>query len=311
MDPITHAAIGAVISKIGGQGLDISNAATIACTIGAVFPDADILLQKWGDYVYLKNHRGVSHSFVGLIASSVLISAVLCLVYKGSGFFSLFVWALAGCLSHLLIDMFNSYGAKALWPFSKRKFSLDLLVSCDPVILLSLVGYLFVKGPWQYLLLGVFGAYLIFKIIMQSVVKERLQKRFNAICYKITILPSMKGLLHWHFVIEGNKRVLVGNVNVLNNKLAIVKKLRKLDVKATDKAMFSPVGKFFSEFTPVYHIACEKAGGITRYVFIDLRYYIRNNFLHHGVLEIDNNKGIVKNTFNPYSLNRSSLIKVS
>jgi hypothetical protein len=39
-----------------------------------------------------------------------------------------------------------------------------------------------------------------------------------------------------------------------------------------------------------------------------MRYYLRNNFLHHGVLEIDENNLVIRQTFNAYSMNRSRMI---
>jgi inner membrane protein len=70
----------------------------------------------------------------------------------------------------------------------------------------------------------------------------------------------------------------------------------------------SPVGQFFSEFTPHYNIAEEMVDGNKRYVFTDLRYYMKNNFLHHAVLELDEKGMIVRQTFNPYSMNRNCVI---
>ena len=52
----------------------------------------------------------------------------------------------------------------------------------------------------------------------------------------------------------------------------------------------------------------ELAEGITRYVFIDMRYYMRDKFLHHAILEMDENGQIITSSFNPYSIKRVSII---
>lgn len=57
MDPITHAVVGGVISKAAGEPVSLQNALSIAAIVGAVFPDADIVFQYWGDYIYLKNQQ--------------------------------------------------------------------------------------------------------------------------------------------------------------------------------------------------------------------------------------------------------------
>ncbi|MCR4436627.1 MAG: metal-dependent hydrolase [Clostridiales bacterium] len=78
MDPVTHAVIGMVISKMAGDGPNISGAVSAGIIIGSVFPDIDIVLRKWGNCVYLKHHRGATHSILGLAVSAAFISLVLC-----------------------------------------------------------------------------------------------------------------------------------------------------------------------------------------------------------------------------------------
>jgi inner membrane protein len=308
MDPVTHAVIGMTIAKAAGNGIDPSNPASMGIIIGSVFPDIDILFQKWGDYVYLKNHRGASHSVPGLVASAAFIAAVLGVFYPGSSVFSIFLWSLLGCFSHTLIDVFNSYGAKLLWPLCERKFSLSLLIIFDPVMICTLLGYIFTSGSLQYLFIAMFACYLLSRVIMRLAVKRGLVKWFGENYKKISLLPSMTGLFRWHFVLEDDNCSIIGEKNILRNSVKVIRKLEKLGNAALDNALRSPVGRFFKEFTPLFHIAYEQAGSITRFVFIDLRYYIRNNFLHHAVLEIDESDGSVRQTFNPYSMNRANTI---
>lgn len=306
MDPVTHAFVGMSAAKILQQGIDMTNPYTLAATIGSVFPDIDIMLQRWGDYVYLKNHRGVTHSIVGLIASSTIISFSLYMIFKCS-FIKLLLFSLIGSFSHLAIDMFNSYGAKILWPFINKKYSVSALTSFDPVVLAFSVLAVFTSGAVEWVFLLFCGAYIALRLYIRNNIKTHIEKRYqtrgrNKV--KINVMPSMKGIYFWHLVIDTSKFVIVGNVNFITNKMVFAKRMRKLDDKTVKKALKSPVGRFFKEFTPVFHIKKEKQHEVTRYVFIDLRYYLRNKFLHHGVLEIDNKKGEVKNILKPYSQNR-------
>ena len=107
---------------------------------------------------------------------------------------------------------------------------------------------------------------------------------------------------------RGRDYNIVGEKDILKNRIRIIKKLKKVQDDRVKNVMFSAVGRFFSEFTPVFHIACEKDGSINRYVFIDMRYYLKNKFLHHAIVELDENDSVVKQTFNPYSINRSCMI---
>jgi len=109
-------------------------------------------------------------------------------------------------------------------------------------------------------------------------------------------------------VLEEPDRSVVGEKNILKSNVKIFKVFDKIEDEVLKKVSFSYVGRFFSEFTPVFHVMSESIDDVTRYVFIDMRYYIRNGFLHHAVLEIDKDDNVVNASFNPYSMNRISPI---
>lgn len=305
MDPITHAVIGLAVAKATGNTAALAEPATLCIVAGSMIPDMDILLQKWGDMTYLKNHRGATHSIPGLIISSALIAGIMSLIFSGSGFFGLFLWALAGCLSHTFFDFFNTYGAKLFWPFRGKKYSLGMLMTFDPVFIGLLSGYAFIEGETGNMILGAFGLYFAYRGVSRFLVMKELHRKYGAIYDRISLLPSMKGLLKWHFVLEGNDCDIIGEKDILRNRIRIIKQLDKSADSKNESVMSSPVGQFFSEFTPLSNVAVETADGVKRYVFTDMRYYMRDNFLHHAVLELDENNTIVRQTFNPYSMNRN------
>ncbi|TYQ16154.1 UNVERIFIED_CONTAM: inner membrane protein [Acetivibrio alkalicellulosi] len=310
MDPITHGIIGVALSKVTGNEISVSDAATVAIVIGAVFPDIDIVFQKWGDCAYLKNHRGITHSIIGLVASSIFIAALLNTFYGGGGFYSLAFWSLLGGISHTFFDLFNSYGAKLLWPLFQKKFSLSLLVIFDPIFLGLILGYIFTSGTTQTVFFVSFFVYLLSRVLMRFCVTKHLKKRFGQTYKKVCLLPAMTGLFRWHFILEDDKSNIVGEKTVFRNNIKIIDKLDKIQEDIFRKVKVSNVGRFFAEFTPLFHVVSETADEITRYVFIDMRYYIGNKFLHHAVLEVDKNDDVVTASFNPYSMKRSSRIPV-
>lgn len=308
MDPITHAVIGLAVAKATGNPAVLSDPATLCIIAGSMIPDIDILLQKWGDMTYLKNHRGATHSIPGLIISSAFIAGIISLIFHGSAFSDMFVWALAGCLSHGFFDFFTTYGAKLLWPFRGKKYSLGMLMTFDPVIIGLLSGYAFIGGETGSLMLTAFAIYFASRGLARLLVMKELHHKFGDTFDRISLLPSLKGLLKWHFVLERSDCNIIGEKNIIRNSISIVRRLEKSADSKHESVIDSPVGQFFSEFTPNYNIAMEMVGGVKRYVFTDLRYYMRNNFLHHAVLELDENGTIVRQTFNPYSMNRNCTI---
>lgn len=305
MDPVTHAVIGMAIAKMTGNGIVMSEPITLGIIAGAVFPDIDIVMQKWGDYAYLKNHRGVTHSVPGIAASALIISAVLKMVFPHGNLIELFLWSALGGLSHVLIDLFNSYGAKLLWPIIKKKFSLGLLLTFDPILLGLLGGYILSGGAMQNVFLAAVPVYLVVRAFMRLGSAKGLERIFGSDFKSISILPSMMGLFRWHFILENDRYNIIGEKKMFRKGVRVIKKLDKLQDDVLDEVAVSQIGEFFSEFTPLSHIECEKKGGIKRYIFIDMRYYVRDNFLHHAVLEMDRNGRIIRQSFNPYSMKRS------
>lgn len=308
MDPITHAVIGAAIAKLTGNELTISDAATISMVIGSVLPDADIVFQKWGDYAYLKNHRGLTHSILGIVVSSALLAVLLSFFYASSSIYGLFLWSLLGGLSHSGADLLNSYGAKLFWPFFNKGFSLGIINSFDPVFFVSLIGYIISPPMLKNVALVAIISYIALRVLMKCIVSKDLKRRFSEKCGKVSLLPSVTGLFRWHFILEEPDRNVVGEKSVFKQNIKIFKVFDKIEDEVLKKVSFSHVGKFFNEFTPVSHVMCENIDNVNRYVFIDMRYYLRNSFLHHAVLELDKDDNIVNASFNPYSMKRSSSI---
>jgi inner membrane protein len=126
LDPISHALVGLAAGSFSGSGGVLSNPLALGCLVGSVLPDSDIIMQYWGDYAYLKNHRGASHSLVGMAALSTAASLLIHLLFPGSGFFSILLWMYIGCLTHVGLDIFNTYGAKLFWPFLDKKIGTGL-----------------------------------------------------------------------------------------------------------------------------------------------------------------------------------------
>lgn len=304
MDPVTHATIGLAVSKITGNGIDPNNPICLAIVAGSVFPDIDIIFQKWGDYTYLKNHRGITHSIVGLLLSAIVITTGLAVFYRSSNLLTIYFAAFAGGLLHTIADLFNNYGAKLLWPFYKKMISFKLFMSFDPIFLTLLVGYVTSKGNMELYFLSCVIAYFFMRLLMRSISIHKLQKHFGD-SFDITIMPSMVKLFKWHIILEDKECSIVLEKNAFRTNMKLCKKLDKLNDEDLEFANISPVGKFFDEFTHTYHIYCEDLGDTKKYVFVDMRYFYKDNFLHHAVLEVDgDSKDIVNSTFNAYKIDR-------
>ncbi|MBZ4645849.1 MAG: inner rane protein [Clostridia bacterium] len=303
MDPVTHALIGMGISKLGGQPMSMDNPAFVGAVLGSMAPDLDIVLQKWGDYVYLKNHRGISHSIVSLAAFAGIITLCLMPFYKQFVFLNVWLWSFLGCLSHSGIDMLNSYGVQFLWPLYKKKLAFGLFIIFDPIVFLLLFLYLILEGTLANAMSVGLVSYIVIRASMLYGVRHKVKLYFDVTKKDVNIMPSMLGLFKWHFIVRRSERIIVGEKNVFKRNVKILEELKMLEQQLMNKVIKTPIAKFFAEFTPCYHIVWDDGKKVFK--FIDVRYYIRNTFLHHATAKVNDDFEVIDQKFHPYSMKRN------
>lgn len=310
MDPITHAVVGLTIAALAGEPLAISNPAVIGCVAGAVIPDGDIIMQLKGDYVYLKNHRGISHSIPMMFVYSGVLMGLLWLLFGNIALGKVLLFTLLGCFSHIALDITNSYGAQVLWPLSKKRVTLDLLLIYDPMLIILCLTIIL---PYtrsiipHYAAVLIFAGYLIVRYMMkklaQDVAFENLSGKYKPVHFRI--MPSMIGLIKWHFILSTGKEKVIGEVNIFPRRFRIIDIKRDLDEGLYKLAIDTPIARFFSQFTPIFHIDCKKREGSYTFEFVDLRYYVARDFLHHATAVINKDLEVVTSLFHPYTKNRN------
>lgn len=300
MDPITHGLVGVLIGSKAAGGLTITNGALIASTLGAIAPDFDIIGQFWGDYVYLKQHRVFSHSIPGLFIISLGLSALLSMFFPES-FSALFLWTFLGALSHSVMDLFNSYGVSIFWPLEKKKRTLSLLTVFDPLLCILLVGAI-AYGSWGF---TVPALYICLRFLLRYwtlyVVSKRLKKYS---CTRIFILPSLISSFKWDFIAIAPGKKIVGRVGMFRKRMRVLSSLIPIKSDLEKVLSESILGRVFGEFTPFMHIECERVEDKLVARFMDLRYYIKDRFLHNGTIIFDEDMNVEEAIFQPYSPSR-------
>jgi inner membrane protein len=132
MDTVTHGLAGWLISRAipmdrGGRE------ATAAVVVGSLLPDADNVTSLLGSEMYLRLHRGVSHGFPGIAVTSLLVALLLYRFGKWKDLKKLYLLVFLGQLSHIALDLLNSYGTQIFQPFSDARVSFDILFVVDLV----------------------------------------------------------------------------------------------------------------------------------------------------------------------------------
>ena len=135
MDTVTHGLTGWLVARAlpddwKGEHPGI---ATAVVALGSVLPDADHAASLLGSELYLRIHRGLSHSLLGISVSSLVLALLFARFGKWKDAKRLFLLALVGQLSHVVLDLLNAYGTQVFQPFSDARLSLDLLFVVDLV----------------------------------------------------------------------------------------------------------------------------------------------------------------------------------
>ncbi|WAH37869.1 metal-dependent hydrolase [Alicyclobacillus dauci] len=151
MDTTAHAVVGAgVFATYAASGSSLGTGVAIAsftaAVLGAEAPDIDIVYQLFrGPVAYLYQHRQISHSLPMWFVYSFVIAGIVDLF--ASGHFWLYFWlSLAGVLTHVGTDMLTTYGTRAFWPFTNRRWHADCLFVVEPIyIILFVIGLVLVQ----------------------------------------------------------------------------------------------------------------------------------------------------------------------
>jgi inner membrane protein len=133
MDTVTHGLTGWLVARALPDDWKAEHPATATAIVvlGSVLPDVDNAASLLGSDVYLRIHRGLSHSFLGISISSFVIALLFARFGKWKDAKRLFLLALIGQISHVVLDLLNAYGTQVLQPFSDARLSLDLLFVVD------------------------------------------------------------------------------------------------------------------------------------------------------------------------------------
>ena len=148
MDNLTHALVGAALSKSGLER--VTPLATATLVVAANAPDVDVLSYTQGQWFALSFRRGITHGIPALIVLPWLVAGLMTVWDIGvrrrrqpdrppTRFFSLLSLSYIGVLTHPVLDWMNTYGMRWWLPFDGRW---------------SYGDSLFIIDPWLWLLLG-------------------------------------------------------------------------------------------------------------------------------------------------------------
>jgi Predicted membrane-bound metal-dependent hydrolases len=307
MDPITHGLIGIALSMFSGHTIQLNDPVILGCTLGAMLPDLDIIAHIKGRLNYLLKHRGASHSLIALSGMALGLSTALYTIFPTTSWQNIFLWTLLGTMSHGIMDLLNSFGAELLWPFSRKKFTVDMIMLTDPVVLCSFLGSLIVSLTIPNLeQLSSISAFLIsvtylgYRHLGRVKIRNRLMETYHLAKDQTKVLPAMFHPFAWNFILYQEGLVRFGVVR--NQTPTICRVLPKFDEDnpSVSNALEGNLAELFNQLTPYYHVVAHRSEAEECIVeFLDLRYWTKGDFLYTGNVFLNENGEISQEVFHP------------
>lgn len=300
MDTGTHLVVGfglaglAYIDPVVAANPSVSTAVLIGTVLGSQAPDADGLLRFRGNAVYIKNHRGASHSLPATALWTLFITFMLSLFFDNLPLLHVGMWVLIAVSFHVFTDLFNTYGTQALRPFSQKWVSWNIIHIFDPVIF---VAHLIAIFSWTIhlddpatlfsILYSLIAVYYIWRTVVHYMWEKSLpakdtQREEGDRYY---LIPTIH-LYHWNIV---KKKVDGGYTlgEMRNGKVQWIDKVYCADHPAIEASKQHPDIASFLYFSSFACAELRKHAWGYEVRWADVRYRHRKQYPFVGVLLLD------------------------
>jgi inner membrane protein len=304
LDTATHVVMGfaigglAMLDPVVAEHTTTAHSVLLATVIGSQVPDVDTVLKLRNNAVYIRHHRGATHSIPAVILWPLLITAIIFPFFSGTNLFHLWMWCFIAVFLHVFVDIFNSYGTQALRPFSSRWVALGVINTFDSIIfgihIIGLLFWTFGANPGYTFLIMYFIIFLyyVLRFQVQHAVRTSV-KRLIPDSEEIIIAPTLR-FFQWRIAAMTKKHFYVARA--YGRSITVLDKFKRVPVPHTpviEKAKEDKNLAAFLHFSPVYRWETEEYDDIIEVRFIDLRYRSNGHYPFVAVVQLDYELNIV------------------
>lgn len=302
MDTGTHIVMGTAIGALAIASPELSVQTSTAIftgvLVGSLIPDIDTVLKLRNNAVYIRHHRGITHSIPAVILWPIFITLILSLFLPNAALLPVWAWSFFAVFLHVFVDIFNSYGTQALRPFSHKWIAIGVINTFDPIIfalhvialipLLYGVSAVYLIIPLYIALLG----YYLLRFAVKAAVKQAVMSTIpNAT--EVIIAPTMR-FFQWRVAASSKDFHYVGRAYGRSITIYDRFPVKELpDFPEIEAAKQDKNIKVFMSFSPIYRWEMVKIGDICEIRLIDLRYRSKGYYPFVAVAHVDENLNVV------------------
>ncbi|MCT2534379.1 metal-dependent hydrolase [Aquibacillus koreensis] len=304
MDTGTHIVMGvalgglATLDPVVANDNELFQAILIGTVVGSHAPDFDTVLKLKNNAVYLRHHRGITHSMPAVVLWGIAIPSLIHAFMPEVSFFHLWLWSFIAVILHVFVDVFNAYGTQAYRPFTRRWVAYGFINTFDPYIfglhVIGILAWMFGANPgytWIiiYMILALY--YVKRYLDKRSIVKKIHQKYPDVV--EIATSPTLKQN-YWRLAITTDTHLFAGRA--VDGQIEIVDEFERVPLpqnKVMEIAQQDKNVSAFLSFSPVYNWEINMYDDFTEVRFIDLRYRSRDYYPFVAVVQVDDNDRIM------------------
>jgi inner membrane protein len=304
LDTGTHIVMGfalgglATLDPVVAENASTAHSVLIAAVIGSQIPDVDTILKLRNNAVYIRHHRGITHSIPAVILWPLLIVACLYPFFPGANLLHLWLWTFFAVFLHVFVDIFNAYGTQAIRPISSKWVALGVINTFDPIIFgIHIVGLIlwavgFPPGQTFLVMYAVIIGYYLLRFIVQKTVKNAVKRRIpNA--ERIIVSPTIR-FFQWRLAILTKHHYYVARA--YRRSITIYDEFKRVpipDIPVMNAARKDKNLAAFLSFSPIYRWEMDEYDDHFEVRFIDLRYRNNGHYPFVALVQLDKDLHIV------------------
>ncbi|WP_240921851.1 MULTISPECIES: metal-dependent hydrolase [Jeotgalicoccus] len=318
MDTLTHTLMGGTIVGLAqiDPNIDPVSAGFITTVVGAsLIPDIDTLMKLKNNAIYIKHHRGITHSLPFTVLIWPLLLAILSSTLFGLPFINMYFWSLFGVFLHVFSDIFNAYGTQALRPFNHTWIQLGYINTIDiPIIIMHALYFIlwFVGFNPVMLFIILYGVLVLYYITRFTYQKYLIQKIIKQIpdrdISRVFCMPTIR-FNEWRVVVISADYYYVGRT--FKGQIVFYDRFEK--VKPLEGELFEAVKddenfKSFTFFSSIYRHEVKDIDHNTIEVrYIDLRYLKDGHYPFVCIMLLDKDDFDVQSSYTGWVFTENKL----
>lgn len=230
MDSFTQIVLGIATAELI-NGKKLQNKTFLYGAILGTIPDLDIVVGKFmSDVDGVAIHRGLSHSLLFFVFLAPILGYLISTIEKDKIDFkkgtSMTFWCL---FTHVLLDMFTSWGTQILWPFEYR-FALKTIFVIDPLYTVPLLISLlyvwknrdsFLRKKYLKKGLLISSLYLLLTCVLKLLAVHKFEKALqnqNIVYNEIIVKPTAFNTILWNANIATSEGYFLGDYSFFDTQ---------------------------------------------------------------------------------------------